>query len=206
MKTSRRLRGRRVRALCSFRRSFLWSRCSSSWTRPGPCCSGRPGSARTAARSSSTSSAPCATAATQPVHREHVTKLIQGELGEDDRGPDGSFKLEDDSRITKVGRVIRRTSIDELPQLLNVLKGEMSLIGPRPPLPYEAELYTPRDMRRLEVLPGMTGLWQVSGRARLTYEESVDLDIAYVDRWSLAMDARILLKTFSAVVGADGAG
>lgn len=140
------------------------------------------------------------------VHRDHVTKLIQGELGEDDRGPDGSFKLEDDSRITKVGRVVRRTSVDELPQLLNVLKGEMSLIGPRPPLPYEAELYTPRDMRRLEVLPGMTGLWQVSGRARLTYEESIDLDIAYVDCWSLVMDAHILLRTFSAVLEEDGAG
>lgn len=139
-------------------------------------------------------------------HREHVKKLIQGELGDDDRSSDGSFKLEDDPRITKVGRVLRRTSIDELPQLLNVLKGEMSLIGPRPPLPYEVELYTPRYMRRLETLPGMTGLWQVSGRAQLTYGEMVDLDIEYADTWSLAADARILLKTFSAVVGEDGAG
>ena len=139
-------------------------------------------------------------------HRDHVTKLIKGALGDADRGSDGSFKLECDPRVTRVGRMIRRASVDELPQLLNVLKGEMSLIGPRPPLPYEVELYTPRDMRRLDVLPGMTGLWQVSGRARLTHEEMVELDIAYVENWSLALDARILLKTFSAVVGEDGAG
>lgn len=142
----------------------------------------------------------------QAVHREHVTKLMEGELGDEDRGADGSFKLECDPRVTQVGRFLRSTSIDELPQLINVLKGEMSLIGPRPPLPYEVELYSDHDRRRLEVLPGMTGLWQVSGRTQLNYEESIDLDVEYVDNWSLALDAHIALKTPGAVFGRKGAG
>lgn len=141
----------------------------------------------------------------QSLHKNHVTKLIEGELGDEDRGSDGSFKLECDPRVTQVGRVLRRTSMDELPQLFNVIKGEMSLIGPRPPLPYEVELYSDHDRRRLEVLPGMTGLWQVSGRTQLNYEESIDLDVEYVDNWSLALDARIALKTPGAVFGRKGA-
>ncbi len=140
------------------------------------------------------------------IHREHVTKLILGAVGDEARSADGTFKLDSDPRVTRSGRFLRRSSIDELPQLLNVLKGEMSLVGPRPPLPYEVQVYSPRHMRRLEVLPGITGLWQVSGRTRLSFEEMVDLDIAYADSWSLAMDLRILLQTVSAVVGREGAG
>lgn len=138
------------------------------------------------------------------IHRKYVTSLIA-------RGPanlegqNGSYKLEDDPRITRVGRVLRRTSIDELPQLINVLRGEMSLVGPRPPLDYEVELYAPRHRRRLEVLPGMTGLWQVSGRNRLCFEEMIDLDLAYVDGWSFWFDLRILWRTVGVVLGRQGA-
>jgi lipopolysaccharide/colanic/teichoic acid biosynthesis glycosyltransferase len=116
------------------------------------------------------------------------------------------FKLEDDPRITRVGRWLRRTSIDELPQLVNVLRGEMSLVGPRPLLVSDMRLY-PRStqMRRFSVKPGLTGLWQVSGRSRLSDEERIALDLEYVDHRSLALDARILLRTPAAVVSAEGA-
>jgi lipopolysaccharide/colanic/teichoic acid biosynthesis glycosyltransferase len=116
------------------------------------------------------------------------------------------FKLENDPRITRVGRWLRRTSIDELPQLLNVLRGEMSLVGPRPLLVSDMRLY-PRSaqMRRFSVKPGLTGLWQVSGRSRLPDEKRIALDLDYVDHRSLALDARILLRTPSAVLRADGA-
>jgi len=140
------------------------------------------------------------------IHREHVTKLISGQVGDEVRNADGTFKLDCDPRVTPIGKFLRRSSMDELPQLFNVLKGEMSLVGPRPPLDYEVEVYSPRHLRRLEVLPGITGLWQVSGRTRLSFEEMVELDIKYVDAWSLGMDVRILLKTFSAVLGTEGAG
>lgn len=116
------------------------------------------------------------------------------------------FKLENDPRITRVGRWLRRTSIDELPQLVNVLRGEMSLVGPRPLLVSDMRLY-PRSaqMRRFSVKPGLTGLWQVSGRSRLPDEKRIALDLDYVDQRSLALDARILLRTPSAVLRADGA-
>jgi exopolysaccharide biosynthesis polyprenyl glycosylphosphotransferase len=125
-------------------------------------------------------------------------------LAQTDRdGP--MFKMHADPRITKVGRVLRRHSIDELPQLLNVVTGDMSLVGPRPPLESEVATYADRVQRRLHVRPGLTGLWQVSGRADLSWEESVRLDLRYVDNWSLAMDLLILWKTFRAVVGGRGA-
>jgi len=115
------------------------------------------------------------------------------------------FKMRTDPRVTPVGRVLRRFSIDELPQLFNVVKGDMSLVGPRPPLVNEVASYADPVHRRLHVRPGITGLWQVSGRADLTWEESVRLDLRYVDNWSLAMDLLILWKTFRAVVGGSGA-
>jgi exopolysaccharide biosynthesis polyprenyl glycosylphosphotransferase len=115
------------------------------------------------------------------------------------------FKIRRDPRVTPVGRVLRRFSLDELPQLLNVLKGDMSLVGPRPPLPSEVEEYHTDVRRRLLVKPGVTGLWQVSGRADLTWEESVRLDLHYVENWSVALDFMILWKTFGAVVHGRGA-
>ena len=113
--------------------------------------------------------------------------------------------MRNDPRVTRVGTFIRRYSIDELPQLLNVLGGTMSLVGPRPPLPDEVEKYDGRVARRMLVKPGMTGLWQVSGRSDLSWEESVRLDLSYVENWSIMQDALILWKTVKAVVAKDGA-
>jgi len=115
------------------------------------------------------------------------------------------FKMKHDPRVTRVGRVLRRTSLDELPQLWNVLRGEMSLVGPRPPLPSEVAKYEPWHHSRLAVKPGLTGLWQVSGRSLLGFDQMVRLDIAYIARWSLLLDLRILLKTVLTVLFMDGA-
>lgn len=115
------------------------------------------------------------------------------------------FKMVDDPRITRVGKFIRRYSIDELPQLWNALRGDMSLVGPRPALPREVAQYDSDTRRRLEVRPGLTGLWQVSGRSTLSWEDTVRLDLYYVDNWSIVQDVIILLKTFRAVVGSSGA-
>src|SRR6185503_2425478 len=115
------------------------------------------------------------------------------------------FKLRADPRVTPVGRVLRRWSLDELPQLVNVLRGEMSLVGPRPPLPSEVARYGDDVRRRLLVKPGLTGLWQVSGRSDLPWEECVRLDLRYVENWSPALDLMILWKTAFAVLGRSGA-
>jgi exopolysaccharide biosynthesis polyprenyl glycosylphosphotransferase len=115
------------------------------------------------------------------------------------------FKMKDDPRVTAVGRRLRRFSIDEVPQLWNVVRGDMSLIGPRPPLPCEVEQYGGEIARRLMVRPGITGLWQVSGRADLPWNEAVRLDLYYVENWSLAMDLAILVKTAKAVLAGAGA-
>ncbi len=115
------------------------------------------------------------------------------------------FKIRNDPRVTPVGRFIRRYSLDELPQLVNVLRGHMSLVGPRPPLPCEVDNYGESVGRRLLVRPGMTGLWQVSGRSNLSWEDTVRLDLYYVDNWSLFQDIVILLKTARAVIGGQGA-
>lgn len=115
------------------------------------------------------------------------------------------FKLKADPRITRAGGFLRRFSLDELPQLFNVLNGSMSLVGPRPPLPSEVELYQNHVRRRLMVRPGLTGLWQVSGRSLLSWDDTVRLDLYYVENWSIAGDIAILLKTFRAVLGRDGA-
>jgi lipopolysaccharide/colanic/teichoic acid biosynthesis glycosyltransferase len=128
---------------------------------------------------------------------EPLRELNLAELqGNADPGTsDGIFKLENDPRVTAAGRVLRRFSIDELPQLFNVLRGEMSLVGPRPALPWEVELFTPEQRRRHECVPGITGLWQVSGRNRLSMREMLDLDLLYVERRSTLLDVRILLRT-----------
>jgi exopolysaccharide biosynthesis polyprenyl glycosylphosphotransferase len=115
------------------------------------------------------------------------------------------FKMRRDPRVTSVGSLLRRYSLDELPQLFNVVRGDMSLVGPRPPLTSEYEHYHDAVFRRLRVKPGLTGLWQVSGRADLSWEESVRLDLRYVDNWSLALDLLILWKTARAVLARSGA-
>lgn len=134
-------------------------------------------------------------------HRQYVAQLI---AGEGERCND-VFKLVDDPRITRVGRILRKLSIDELPQLWNVLKGDMSLVGPRPPLPHETQLYPARAWGRLRVKPGITGLWQVSGRCELSFDDMVALDVRYWQRWSLLSDVRILLKTPRVVLSRRGA-
>ncbi|MGF6953416.1 lipopolysaccharide/colanic/teichoic acid biosynthesis glycosyltransferase [Neobacillus sp. B4I6] len=115
------------------------------------------------------------------------------------------FKMKDDPRITKIGKFIRKTSIDELPQLFNVLKGDMSLVGPRPPLPREVAVYSKFDMQRLLVTPGCTGLWQVSGRNSLGFEEMVELDLQYIQKRSFLFDIRIILKTVLVLFGSKDA-
>ncbi len=144
------------------------------------------------------------TGASDEIHRAYVRRL----LTEDEPPPGGTsglYKLDRDPRITRVGAVLRRTSIDELPQLFNVLRGQMSLVGPRPALPWEAELFTDWHRARLLVPPGVTGLWQISGRNRLTMRQGLDLDIEYLKRQSFALDLLILLKTIPAVLTANGA-
>ncbi len=115
------------------------------------------------------------------------------------------FKIANDPRVTLVGRFLRRTSIDELPQLWNVLRGDMSLVGPRPPIPEEVEKYEPWQRRRLDVKPGITCLWQISGRSKLGFEEWMRLDIQYIQHQSFLLDQKILLRTLPAVVSRDGA-
>jgi exopolysaccharide biosynthesis polyprenyl glycosylphosphotransferase len=132
---------------------------------------------------------------------EEMHEELVRQSGDDPRHP----KLKDDPRITRVGRVLRRTSMDELPQLLNVLKGEMSLVGPRPPTPDEVELYEPWHMQRLQVKPGMTGLWQVRGRSEVPFEEMCLLDIYYIENWSMQLDAQILMMTIPRVLMRHGA-
>jgi lipopolysaccharide/colanic/teichoic acid biosynthesis glycosyltransferase len=142
------------------------------------------------------------------VHKEYVQKLIAGSA---ERNPcngngQGVFKLTRDSRITPVGVFLRRTSLDELPQFINVLKGDMSLVGPRPPLPYEVEAYDLWHHRRLvEAKPGITGLWQVQGRSRVKFDEMVRLDLEYARTRTFWMDIKILLRTPLAVLDGEGA-
>ncbi|SDI67197.1 sugar transferase [Nonomuraea jiangxiensis] len=130
---------------------------------------------------------------------------LKGALVESNEFDGVLFKIRNDPRITRVGAHLRRYSLDELPQLLNVIRGEMSLVGPRPPLPDEVDQYGADVRRRLVVKPGMTGLWQVSGRSDLTWEESVRLDLRYVENWSLILDLQILWKTWSVVTRGEGA-
>ena len=142
------------------------------------------------------------------IHRSYVQKLIDGKLHDVNQG-DGQrplYKIKSDPRVTEVGKIIRKLSFDELPQLFNVLKGEMSLVGPRPPLPYEVEKYKSWHLRRiLEVKPGITGLWQVEGRSRTSFDDMVRLDLRYVQQSSLRLDLKILMKTVNAVLRPSGA-
>ncbi|WP_163070791.1 sugar transferase [Priestia flexa] len=115
------------------------------------------------------------------------------------------FKMKEDPRVTRIGKFIRKTSIDELPQLFNVLKGNMSLVGPRPPLPREVEQYTAYDKQRLLVNPGCTGLWQVSGRSNLTFQQMVDLDLQYIQSASVHLDIKIILKTVKVMLKSENA-
>ncbi len=136
------------------------------------------------------------------LHRQFASEYINGN-GKPSTEPNGAvFKLNADRRITRVGRWLRRTSLDELPQLLNVLKGDMSLVGPRPALAYEVQEYSGWHLKRLAVLPGMTGLSQISGRSGLTFEKIVRLDLLYIRRRSLTLDLAILLKTIPVVLAA----
>jgi lipopolysaccharide/colanic/teichoic acid biosynthesis glycosyltransferase len=142
------------------------------------------------------------------VHRNYVKLLIAGkaEKQPSNGNGDGHFKLTQDLRITRVGSFLRKTSLDELPQFINVLTGSMSMVGPRPPIPYEVESYDVWHRRRLlEVKPGITGLWQVSGRSRVNFDDMVRLDLQYASSWSPWMDIKILLRTPGAVVLGEGA-
>ncbi|MDI7278122.1 MAG: sugar transferase, partial [Anaerolineae bacterium] len=141
-------------------------------------------------------------------HMAHVARLIGDNLRPEQLGPEagGTLKIQHDPRITRLGRFLRKASLDELPQLLNVLKGEMSLVGPRPPLPYELALYQDWHRRRLEVIPGITGLWQIEGRNRVSFDEMVRLDLQYIEQQSIWLDLKILAQTPLAVLAARGAG
>jgi lipopolysaccharide/colanic/teichoic acid biosynthesis glycosyltransferase len=142
------------------------------------------------------------------VHREYVTKLIANEAEQQKSNGNNhdAYKLMDDKRVTAVGKLLRRSSMDELPQLLNVLMGDMSLVGPRPPLPYEVAVYQTWHRRRvLEVKPGITGLWQVTGRSRVKFDEMVRLDLRYATSWSPWLDFKILMLTPLAVIKGEGA-
>ena len=136
------------------------------------------------------------------VHREYLSQLLSGKIGESR----GLYKVPRDPRITRVGAFIRKTSLDEFPQLVNVVKGEMSLVGPRPEVPYALADYEPWMYRRFEVTPGMTGLWQVSGRGKLGVRDMLRLDVEYADRCGVALDIRILMRTVPAVLRGTGAG
>ncbi len=138
------------------------------------------------------------------VHRNFARDFINGNAnggngGNGRNGGNGSngavFKLVDDPRVTSIGKFLRKTSLDELPQFINVFKGEMSLVGPRPPLKYELDHYKEWHKQRLAVRPGLTGLWQVSGRSTVPFDEMVELDIFYIENWSLVLDAKIILRT-----------
>jgi exopolysaccharide biosynthesis polyprenyl glycosylphosphotransferase len=135
-------------------------------------------------------------------HREYLKNYIAGET--ESNGEETVFKL-NDARVTRIGKHLRRLSLDELPQLFNVLRGEMSIVGPRPPIPYEVEEYNTTQRRRLDMKPGITGLWQVSGRNRLTFDQMLTLDVFYIENWSLWLDLKIILKTIPAMVRGDGA-
>jgi lipopolysaccharide/colanic/teichoic acid biosynthesis glycosyltransferase len=141
------------------------------------------------------------------IHHDFVSRFIHGDVrGGQASDSSGLFKIADDPRVTGVGRLLRRTSLDELPQLWNVLRGEMSLVGPRPPIPYEVRQYKSWHCRRvLDAKPGITGLWQVTGRSRTTFDEMVRLDIRYARTCSFSTDLKILLATPKAVIGGRGA-
>lgn len=138
------------------------------------------------------------------LHREVIKHYMQGERLSSDEESGVAYKLDNDPRITRIGRFIRKTSIDELPQLFNVLRGEMTLVGPRPPVPYEVELYSQRDWLRHAGKPGLTGYWQVYGRSQVTFQEMVELDIAYLQRQSLWEDVKLIALTIPVMITGRG--
>ncbi len=142
--------------------------------------------------------------ADESLHQEHIRAFVNGTLDSSD-ADEANFKLQDDPRITWIGGIIRKTSTDELPQLINVLKGEMSLVGPRPVPAYEVNEYQDQHYERLAALPGITGLWQVMGRSAVSFEEMVRMDIDYVRSRSLFLDLKILFMTIPAVLSGRGA-
>jgi exopolysaccharide biosynthesis polyprenyl glycosylphosphotransferase len=140
------------------------------------------------------------------IHREFTRSFIEGRMPNsnlDERTP-SVYKLTNDPRVTSVGNFLRKTSLDELPQFINILKGEMTLVGPRPPLQYELEYYEDWHKLRLEVRPGLTGLWQVSGRSRVSFDEMVKLDLYYIEHWSLLLDLKIMLRTIPVMLFGSG--
>jgi exopolysaccharide biosynthesis polyprenyl glycosylphosphotransferase len=141
------------------------------------------------------------------IHREYVQRFIAGEVAPSDtpNNQKAVYKIQDDPRVTRVGKFLRETSLDELPQFINVLKGEMSLVGPRPPIPYEVEAYQSWHRRRMLVKPGITGLWQINGRSKTTFDDMVRLDLRYARTWSPWLDFKILLRTPRAIFSREGA-
>jgi lipopolysaccharide/colanic/teichoic acid biosynthesis glycosyltransferase len=142
------------------------------------------------------------------VHRRYVQSLIRDQAETTQAGESARpavYKMTNDRRVTRLGRLLRRTSLDELPQILNVVRGEMSLVGPRPPLPYEVEAYKDWHKGRLAVTPGLTGLWQIRGRSSVPFDEMVRMDLEYIRRQSLALDLEILLQTLPAILSGKGA-
>jgi exopolysaccharide biosynthesis polyprenyl glycosylphosphotransferase len=139
-------------------------------------------------------------------HRDYLKQYIAGDAGTNLGNEEKPvYKLKGDARVTRLGRLLRRLSLDELPQLLNVLRGDMSIVGPRPPIPYEVEAYELWHRKRLDMKPGLTGLWQVSGRNRLPFEEMVRLDLFYIENWSLLLDLKIILRTLPVMLRGDDA-
>jgi exopolysaccharide biosynthesis polyprenyl glycosylphosphotransferase len=140
------------------------------------------------------------------IHRQFAAMFINGDQDgcRARNGGKALFKLERDPRVTAIGHWLRRTSLDELPQLLNIIKGEMSLVGPRPPVNYEIENYQPWHLERLKVTPGLTGLWQVTGRSQVSFDEMVHLDLHYINHWSLLLDLKIILRTVPVVFRGTG--
>ncbi len=137
------------------------------------------------------------------IHREAIQKFMSGQTI-NEQGSKLQFKIENDPRITRIGRFIRKTSVDELPQFFNVLRGEMSLVGPRPPLPYEVEKYSARDWLRLTGRPGLTGTWQVYGRGRVGFREMIDMDIAYLRKQSCLEDLKLIVLTVPVMLFSTG--
>lgn len=149
--------------------------------------------------------------ATPDLHHQFVKAYINGDEAQlaklrSERIVIAKYKLTNDPRVTKLGQFLRKTSLDELPQLWNVFKGEMTLVGPRPPIPYEVEMYKPWHHQRLATIPGITGQWQVKGRSSTTFDEMVRLDLDYIDKQSVGYDFKILFATIPAVISKKGAG
>jgi lipopolysaccharide/colanic/teichoic acid biosynthesis glycosyltransferase len=136
------------------------------------------------------------------IHRDYCQKLVRGAWSQDSGS---SFKIKEDPRVTALGKFLRKTSLDELPQLFNVLKGEMSMVGPRPPIDYEVDHYQLWHKQRMHAMPGITGLWQVSGRSSVPFDEMVLLDIHYMEHWSLLLDLKIIFRTIPVVLFGIGA-